>query len=293
MISVANDGAPPLESKGIDPEEHSNKLRSQTEATTTEDRLATGEALPKPSRTPLSSSSTTLNSSSDCSLDDTSNLTSSPSSSSSPSYSLALVVRTGNSTARGSLLRRTLFPSLFLFKYDSQLPAVFLIMLAYAAVVIGIIFKFSPNATGIAGWFYAMGSLSQLLPVRSTSFLCIYVNIYLRYMCTPAVGYIRMYTYVCIFSTHVHTYIPTYTDKCLDQQALQETSASHPHKFFVQLLVFLPFPSRCFSLYEHICHPDRTLCVQSNATTCRLIARYSKEYAYSSASGRLHSLENG
>ncbi|CBZ51070.1 cDNA FLJ39191 fis, clone OCBBF2004669, highly similar to Homo sapiens ATPase type 13A4 (ATP13A4), mRNA,related [Neospora caninum Liverpool] len=78
---------------------------------------------------------------------------------------LAVVARTGSSTARGSLLRRTLSSSLFLFKYDAQLPAVFLIMLCYAAVVIGILCKFSPNATGVAGWFYAMGTLSQLLPV--------------------------------------------------------------------------------------------------------------------------------
>ncbi|PHJ21592.1 e1-e2 atpase subfamily protein [Cystoisospora suis] len=165
VISVANEGAAPLDAQGIDPEEHSDKLRSQTEATTTEDPRVPEEELPKPSLASLSSSSTTLNSSVDRPPDESSDLTSSPPSSSSPSYSLALVVRTGNSTARGSLLRRTLFPSLFLFKYDSQLPAVFLIMLAYAAVIIGIIFKFSPNATGIAGWFYAMGSLSQLLPV--------------------------------------------------------------------------------------------------------------------------------
>ncbi|KYF45193.1 E1-E2 ATPase subfamily protein [Toxoplasma gondii ARI] len=78
---------------------------------------------------------------------------------------LAVVARTGSSTARGSLLRRTLSSSIFLFKYDAQLPAVFLIMLCYAAVVICILCKCSPNATGVAGWFYALGTLSQLLPV--------------------------------------------------------------------------------------------------------------------------------
>lgn len=166
VISVCNEGAPPLAS---DIDLHHIKSKKETR-TSGKGNVETGSGSLSDRVLWSSSSSRPHDASSGAaSRSSSSSSSSSGSPSSAPSYSLAVVVRSGSSTARGSLLRRTLFPSLFLFKYDGQLPAVFLIMLAYAAVVIGVVFKFSPNATGVAGWFYAMGSLSQLLPVRQNS----------------------------------------------------------------------------------------------------------------------------
>ncbi|OEH76678.1 p-type cation-transporting protein [Cyclospora cayetanensis] len=81
------------------------------------------------------------------------------------SVAVGVVLRTGASTSRGQQMQRLLFPSLVGLKYDLHLPAVFVILLCYALIVVFTICSNSPNATGIAGWFYAVSTLSQLLPV--------------------------------------------------------------------------------------------------------------------------------
>uniref|UniRef100_A0A0G4GAY7 P-type ATPase A domain-containing protein n=1 Tax=Chromera velia CCMP2878 TaxID=1169474 RepID=A0A0G4GAY7_9ALVE len=88
---------------------------------------------------------------------------------------LGLVVRTGAATSRGKLIRNVLFPSTLRFKYDEQLPIVFVIMALYTVAVF--LLNFYSWGLQEVVFFYGVSSISQCMPIWVPVILAIGHNI--------------------------------------------------------------------------------------------------------------------
>ncbi|VWU52621.1 cation transporting P-ATPase, putative [Hepatocystis sp. ex Piliocolobus tephrosceles] len=87
----------------------------------------------------------------------------------------AIVINVSIYTYKGKYMQNVLFPNPLLFKYDSQLPIVFLFTILFALVCLFLQIKYLGfNMTSI---FYSIGTLSQILPIWTPVVLNIGLNV--------------------------------------------------------------------------------------------------------------------
>ncbi|CRH00629.1 cation transporting P-ATPase, putative [Plasmodium relictum] len=87
----------------------------------------------------------------------------------------AIVINVSIYTYKGKYMQNVLFPNPLLFKYDSQLPIVFIFTIFFSLICLYFqIYYLGFNMTSI---FYSIGTLSQILPVWTPVVLNIGLNI--------------------------------------------------------------------------------------------------------------------